>query len=140
MTEYSADRPSHAAKSCCEEAALNAAEVDRLTRERDELQAKLDAAEQRPTLDREAVRESLEGFFSESEDDELDLAVKNVMALAPEMAHELVRLHDELSALADELDASGERRRFDASPYEQAAGVAQVVDAARIRAVIERGE
>jgi len=32
-------------KSCCEDAALNAAEVDRLTRERDELQAKLDAAE-----------------------------------------------------------------------------------------------
>lgn len=52
-------------------------------------------------------------------------------------AAEVVRLHDEFAALADELDASGERRRFDASPYEQAAGVAQVVDAARIREVIE---
>lgn len=35
--------PAGAGKSCCGEAALNAAEVDRLTRERDELQAKLDA-------------------------------------------------------------------------------------------------
>lgn len=61
-----------------------------------------------------------------------------LIAAAPELAAEVVRLHDELSALADELDASGERRRFDASPYEQAAGVAQVVDAARIREVIER--
>ena len=53
---------------------------------------------------------------------------------------EVVRLHEQLAALADELDASGERRRFDASPYEQAAGVAQVVDAARIRAALEGAE
>ena len=69
--------------------------------------------------------------------DEFCKAADELAAISGDTAAEVVRLHDELSALADELDASGERRRFDASPYEQAAGVAQVVDAARIREVIE---
>lgn len=78
--------------------------------------------------------------MSESFSDRPSWAVKHCCEEAALNAAEVVRLHDELSALADELDASGERRRFDASPYEQAAGVAQVVDAARIREVIERGK
>ena len=106
--------PAGAGKSCCEEAAQSAAEVDTLTRERDEardvaarnnakvavlarerdeLQAKLDdltmtvkelaPAEQRPTLDREAVRKvvgkhcgALGGYY-------MNMLVNDLMALVP---------------------------------------------------------
>lgn len=112
-------------KSCCEEAAQSAAEVDRLTRERDELhgyiaeywemwdrqlrradcaetdldlmrewleeakakhyalQAKLDAAENRPTLDREAVEAAIARWLAEPSEGDDDAAplVDAIMSL-----------------------------------------------------------
>lgn len=120
-------------KSCCEDAALNAAEVDRLTLERDELQALLgersqdyvdtasergelqaklndaeaerdelqaklveaqsaldktrltsglDAAEQRPTLNREAVHDILVRFANHRKYS-FDRATEDILALSP---------------------------------------------------------
>ena len=110
-------------KSCCEDAALNAAEVDRLTRERDEAQEGI-AAQKRNLLGRieevETERDEWKDRAEMADEDRTDVLRENdklraklkaaETKLGASTVHELVNQRDELQ---DKLDAAEQHPTLD---------------------------